>query len=130
MAAPASTTSRRTSFHLGALYALAYLHCHDDQAARQAVAGALGTVRRDLAAGASAGLAGTAGLWRALADQLHAGSTPEPSEGDVQVNSARHALGALRCEAIALHAAGCTDSHAAGLLGLPRPLVARLRRAR
>ena len=128
VAAPGSTATVRMGFHLEALYALAYLHCHDDEAALQAVAGALGAVRRDLAAGTYiAGLAGSAGVWRALADQLHA---PGPAgRADVHVDSTRRALGALRCEAIALYAGGCTDSHAAGLLGVSRPMVGRLRRA-
>ena len=34
-AIPGSTATGRTAFHLDALYALAYLHSHDDQAARQ-----------------------------------------------------------------------------------------------
>ena len=86
---PASTATRRTAFHLDALYALAYLHSQDDETARQAVAGAIGTVRRDLVGGASiAGLAGSTGLWRALADELHVGYTPGPAgEGDVQVDA-------------------------------------------
>ena len=70
---------------------------------------------------------GTAGPSRPAAPRLH----PRVSgEGDVQVDTDRRALGALRCEAIALHAGGCSDSHAAGLLDLPRPVVGGLRRAR
>ncbi len=128
VAAPGPTAMVRMGFRLEALYALAYLHCHDDKTALQAVAGALGAVRRDLAAGTYvAGLAGSAGLWRALADQLHA---PGPAGGgDVHVDATRRARGVLRCEAIALYAGGCTDSHAAGLLGVSRPVVGRLRRA-
>ncbi len=131
MTAPGSAVIGRLGFHLEALYALAYLHSRDDQAAFLAVAGALGAVRRDLAAGTSiAGLAGSAGLWRALADHLHVGYATGPVvEGDVHLDAHRRALGALRREAIALSAGGCTDSHAAGLLGVSRPVVARLRRA-
>ncbi len=131
VAAAGSTVIGRKGFHLEALYALAYLHSRDDQAARQAVASAIGTVRRDLAAGVSiAALAGPAGLWRAVADQLHAGHAGGVvAEGDLQVDAGRRTLAALRCEAIALYAGGCTDSHAAGLLGVSRPVVSRLRRA-
>ena len=131
-APPGFAPARRTALQLEALYALAYLHTRDDEAARRAVGGALDTLRLDLAAGASiSGLAGTAGVWRALANQLHAGyAVGVKEDGDGEVNTARPALTALRREAIALHAGGCTDSHAAGLLGLARPVIVRLRRAR
>jgi hypothetical protein len=117
--------------HVEALYALAYLHSRDDETARQAVAGALGGVRRDLDSGCSdVGPDGSQGLWRALADRLHASRIPDPSVSGGPGDAARRHLGALRCEAIALHAGGCTDSHAAGLLGVSRPAVRQLRLGR
>ena len=130
VAAPGSTAVPRTAPHLDALYALAYLHSHDDDTARQAVADALGSVRHDLDTGTSIGRpAGWAGLWRALADHLHRAYTVDPGETGMLDDDARRAVGVLRFEAIALYAGGCTESHAASLLGVPRPVVRRLRRA-
>jgi hypothetical protein len=78
--APGSTAIRSTGIHLCALCALAYLHSRDDQAARQAVAYALGTVRRDLGAGASIGeLAARAAYGEPLVDHLHTGYAPGPA---------------------------------------------------
>jgi hypothetical protein len=65
VAAPGSTSIQRVPAHLDALYALAYMHNRDDEIARHAVAGALGSARRDLDAGASiGGQLRWAGLWR------------------------------------------------------------------
>jgi len=129
--APGSTAVQSMAPHLNALYALAYLLSRGDDTACQAVAGALGGVRRDRDSSASiGGPSGSAGLWRALADQLHARSAADSSAVRVQGDAALGPLGGLRCEAIALHAAGFTASHAAGLLGLPHPVVRALRRAR
>ena len=49
-AAPDSTSIQRVPARLDSLYALAYMHSHDGGTARRAVADAVGSVRRDLAA--------------------------------------------------------------------------------
>jgi hypothetical protein len=69
-------------------------------------------------------------VWRALADHLHCACAPGPGVTGMSHGDAWRAVEAQRCEAIALHAGACTDSHAAGLLGVSRPEVRRLRRAR
>ena len=129
-AAPGSTPIHRIPAHLDALYALAYLHSHDEDTARHAVADALDRVRRHLAAGASiGGPLRWVGLWRALADHLHSSYVPDPVVTGTPDDATRRAVGSLRCEAIALYAGGCSDSHAAGLLGVSRPELRRLRQA-
>jgi hypothetical protein len=131
VAAPGSSPIQWVTRHIDALYALAYLHSHDHDTAYQAVAGALGHVQRDLDADAPIdGRAGWGGLWRALADRLHTTCPLDPAETDTGDDAARSGVGVLGREAMALHAGGCTESHAAGLLGVSRPVVRRLRRAR
>jgi hypothetical protein len=131
VAAPGSSPIQWVARHLDALYALAYLHSHDHDTAYQAVAGALGRVQRDIDADAPMdGRAGWGGLWRAFADRLHSTCPLDPAETDAGDHAARSGAGVLRCEVMALHAGGCTESHAAGLLGVSRPVVRRLRRAR
>ncbi len=117
--------------HLDALFALAYLYSRDDDKALRAVAAAIGGLGlgHDVDAGTSGkGPVGSASLWRVLADVLHAGyasgAEVEQAGGDIM----RRAVCNLRREAIALHAAGFSDGHTAGLLGLSRPVVRLLLR--
>jgi hypothetical protein len=123
------TAVRRLTPHFDALYALAYLYSHDDVTACGAVAAAVRGVYGVLEAGTdSVPPNGCAGLWRAMADHVSASylldARVDGSQGDV----ARRPLGSLRREAVALDAGGYSDSHAAALLGVSRPLLRLLAR--